>query len=271
MSARFLPRCRLCGRLKGVDTFAGEGGAGVGYMRAGFCMDAVDLVPDRATEKGKRARLENYPTDCKRQALVCADAVEYLYEYGNTYAFAHASPTCTGYSIGTAALPDRLERYDRLIPVVRAVLLEIGVPYVIENVYGARHALINPVMLCGRMFGLSAADTDGTALTLDRHRMFESNLPLLVPPHPYHDWRTDRAGRVQVAGSYGGARRDKVEAREVRGGGYVPASLDVQRALLGTPWMSEKGCQLSIPPAYTDYLGRQVIAVLTDTESESVA
>jgi DNA (cytosine-5)-methyltransferase 1 len=72
---------------------------------------------------------------------------------------------------------------------------------------------------------------------------------------------------LQVAGSYGGARRDKWEAKHIRGGGYVP-SVEVQRQILGTPWMSEKGCQLSIPPAYTEHIGTQLLAHL---ESEAVA
>jgi hypothetical protein len=38
----------------------------------------------------------------------------------------------------------------------------------------------------------------------------------------------------------------------------------VQRALLGTPWMSEKGCQLSIPPAYSQFIGEQILAQLTE-------
>lgn len=64
---------------------------------------------------------------------------------------------------------------------------------------------------------------------------------------------------MQCAGAYGGARRDKVEARTIRKGGYVPGT-DVMRELLGTPWMSEKGCQLSIPPAYTEHIGAQLLA-----------
>jgi len=82
--------------------------------------------------------------------------------------------------------------------------------YGIENVADARPERIEPVMLCGRMFGLEATDDDGTRLVLDRHRLFESSVLLVVPPHPKHD-RT-----VQVAGAYGGARRDKDEARNVR-------------------------------------------------------
>jgi DNA (cytosine-5)-methyltransferase 1 len=244
-----------------IDSFAGEGGAGVGYMRAGFCVSGVDKVPDRKTAKGQRARLDNYPTDCSGAELICADAVEYLWEHGREYAAAHSSPTCTGYSRGTVALPDRLERYDRLIPVVREVLASLGIPYVIENVEFAAPELRSPILLCGRQFGLTAVDDDGTPLVMDRHRLFESNVLLMAPEHPPHD------RSVQVAGSYGGARRDKREAREVRKGGYVP-SVEVQRTLLGTPWMSEKGCQLSIPPVYTEHIGAQLLAHL---ESEAVA
>ncbi len=247
------PRCPECGRLRLVDAFAGEGGAGKGYQRAGFCTDAVDRVPNRKTRQGRWARLEYYPTDCPKQRLYCTDAIEYLYEQGHKYAAAHASPTCTGYTRGTAAIPDRLDKYDRLIPVVREVLAGLGIVYVIENVEDAAPELRSPVMLCGRQFGLAATDTDGTPLVMDRHRLFESNVLLMVPPHEKHDLR------LQVAGSYSGGRRDKREAREIRKGGYVPKSVDVQRALLGTPWMTEKGCQLSIPPAYTEHIGAQLI------------
>ena len=86
--------------------------------------------------------------------------------------------------------------------------------------------------------------------------MFESNLFLYAPPHEQHD------PRWQVAGAYGGARRDKWEARHIRGGGYVPKSLSVLQTLLGTPWMSEKGCFLSIPPAYTEWIGAQLLDAL---------
>lgn len=235
--------CPACGRPKLLDAFSGEGGAGKGYMNAGFCVDAVDT---------SARRLMAYPVACERQGRAQADAIEYILDFGLEYAAIHASPTCTGYSRGTAAIPDRLEKYDRLIGVTREALLMVGVPYVIENVADARPELCSPIMLCGRMFGLSATDDDGTPLVMDRHRLFESNIGLMAPEHPPHD------RSIQVAGSYGGARRDKVEARTIRKGGYVP-SADVQRALLGTPWMSEKGCQLSIPPAYTQFIGAQLI------------
>lgn len=245
-------RCGHCGRPKLLDVFSGEGGAGEGYRRAGFCVSAVDNAP---------ARIANYPVDCPAAQRVIGDAIKCILDFGHEFAVGHGSPTCTGYSRGTAAIPDRFEKYDRLIPATREAFEMVGLPYVIENVADARRELRNPILLCGRMFGLSAVDDDGTTLVMDRHRLFESNVPLLAPEHVKHD------RSLQVAGSYGGARRDKVEARTIRKGGYVP-SADVQRALLGTPWMTEKGCQLSIPPAYTEFIGEQLLAHI---ESEAAA
>lgn len=240
----------------------------MGYRRAGFDVYAVDNDP-------KRLALNPFPSHLGdvvevMSALIAGDSVDFTHKTGRVewstltladVAVIHGSPTCTGYSRGTAAIPDRLTRYDRLIAVTRALMIEAGLPYVIENVADARRELDHPIMLCGRMFGLGAIDTDGTPLVLDRHRLFESNVFLTAPEHPTHD------KGVQVAGLYGGARRDKHEARNVRHGGYVPADLDVQRALGGTPWASEKGCWLAIPPAYTAFIGEQLMDALRMTKA----
>jgi DNA (cytosine-5)-methyltransferase 1 len=241
-------RCALCGRVKLIDAYAGEGGAGKGYMLAEFCVTPVD---------NSRARLKRYPVQCAAAEPILGDAIETILTRGHEFAAGHGSPTCTGYSRGTAAIPDRLTRYDRLIGVTREAFREVGLPYVIENVADARRELEDPVMLCGRMFGLGTDDDDGTPLVMDRHRLFETSFPLEQPEHRKHD------RSVQVAGSYGGARRDKVEARTIRKGGYVP-SYAVQQRLLGTPWMSEKGCQLSIPPVYTAWIGVHLMRFLED-------
>lgn len=224
--------------MRVLDLFCGEGGASLGYSRAGMTVFGVDT---------DHKRLKRYPFENEQ-----ADALEFLAKYGGDFDFIHASPPCTGYSIATSALPDRLERYDRLIPAVRDLLDATGKPYVIENVYNARKEMLSPSLLCGRMFDLSAVDTDGTKLVMDRHRMFETNWGLIAPTHEKHDTS------LQVAGSYGGARRDKVEARKIRKGGYVP-SIPVQQELLGITHMSEKGMWLSIPPVYSEYIGRQFL------------
>lgn len=170
--------CQYCGRPKGIDYFSGEGGAGEGYYRAGFCMDAVDTV---------QARLDRYPRHCRGQARTRGDALQHCLLFGRTYAFAHASPTCTGYSAGTRAIPNRVAKYDRLIAAMREALELTGRPYVIENVEGAKKELRTPILLCGRMFDLSATDDDGTPLVMDRHRLFESNVFLIQPEHAKHD------------------------------------------------------------------------------------
>jgi DNA (cytosine-5)-methyltransferase 1 len=223
--------------LRVLDLFCGEGGAGAGWHRAGFSVFGVD---------NDAARLSRYPYPHAQ-----GDALEYLLAHGHEFDAIHASPPCTGYTRGTAAVPDRLTRYDRLIAATREALQIVGKPYVIENVADARPELRSPLMLCWSMFYRpgSVRDIDGTPLTMQRHRLFEASFPVLAPgvcSHPRG---------MQVAGAYGGARRNAAEARHVRKGGYVPPSLAVLRALVDAPWMSERGCFLSIPPAYTQHLG----------------
>lgn len=223
-----------------LDAYCGGGGVARGLAQAGWTIVGVDNDP---------ARLAEYPF-----AHYLGDALEFIYEHGHQFTAIWASPDCRGYSRGTAALPDRLGRYDRQIAAVRDVLSETCKPYVIENVADARSELYNPALLCGRMFGLEATDDDGTRLVLDRHRLFETNWPLMVPEHPTHD------RRLQVAGVYGGARRDKVEARTIRKGGYVPPNPDVLADLLGLErgGMSEEAMYKAIPPAYSRYIGAQL-------------
>lgn len=231
-----------------LDLFCGEGGASAGYRRAGFDVFGVD---------NERARLKAYPFASHQ-----GDALEYLEAHGHEYDAIHASPPCTGYSRGTAAIPDRFDRYDRLIAATRELLIESGLPYVIENVADAAPELRDPMMLCWSMFHGpgSVLDDDGTPLRMERHRLFESNVDLWPPASCNHP------RSVQVAGAYGGARRNAREAREVRKGGYVPPSLAVLRELTGLSWASEKGCFLSIPPSYAEHIGAQLMASLKASE-----
>lgn len=227
--------------MKILDLFSCEGGAAAGYMRAGWTVDGVDLEK----KFGKR-----YPG----RHFYPMDALEFVARFGHHYDAIHASPPCQGYTRGNAG---RETSWPKLIPAVREALEATGKKYVIENVKDAASEMRDPIALCGCMFDLSTIDTDGERIHLQRLRMFETNWGLAAPrscDHSEHKW---------VAGAYGGARRDKYEAKYVRKGGYVPRDKAVVQALLGIEHeMTWGGLFESIPPAYTDYIGTQLAAHL---------
>lgn len=224
-----------------LDLFCCEGGAAIGYHRAGFDVVGIDLEPRYA---------KRYPFN-----FAAADAIEYVKEHGHEFDAIHASPPCQAYSVATSGTPDAKANHPRLIEPVRQALEATGKPWVIENVTGA--PLRNPLTLCGTMFGLQAMDDDGTLLRLERHRLFESNVGLMAPATCWHD------KTIAVGGVYGGGRSDRHEAKHVRRGGYTPAK-HVREALIGVEpgHMTLHGLSQSIPPAYTEHIGRQLIEYL---------
>lgn len=224
-----------------LDLFGCEGGAAAGYQRAGFHVEGVELDRNRA---------RYYPGP-----VHVTDALEYVREHAHEYDAIHASPPCQWYTRGNAPRRGRATRWARTIPPVREALEATGRPYVIENVKDAGWDLLEPVTLCGCMFDLSTIDTDGVRIHLQRPRLFETSWGMTAPracDHSAHEW---------VAGAYGGARRDKYEAKYVRRGGYVPPDKAVVSALLGVEHhMTWNGLYECLPPAYTEHIGRQMLA-----------
>lgn len=242
-------------RPKLLDLFCCEGGASRGYADAGFDVYGVDLFEDYSQKRYP------YPS-AKKNAFWALDGMAHHHtgipfnngEWISIYEFdaVAASCPCQRYSITNAA---RRHDYPDLIGPTRRALKSLGVPYIIENVVGA--PLNDPTLLCGCMFDLIATDTDGIKVHLQRARLFETNWELTAPrecDHSDHEW---------VAGAYGGARRDKYEAKYVRKGGYVPRDKSVVQELLGIDWMTWKGMYQAIPPAYTEHIGKQLMAVLS--------
>lgn len=232
-----------------LDLFCCEGGAAWGYYMAGFDVVGVDLNPKFA---------KRYPFE-----FHAGDALEFVRDHGHEFDAIHASPPCQGYSRGNAG---RETSWPKLIPQTREALTAAGKPYVIENVKDAAPEMRNPVGLCGCMFDLSTIDTDGVRIHLQRLRMFETNWGMTAPracDHTKHDW---------VAGAYGGARRDKYEARYVRKGGYVPREKEIVKALLGVEHdMTWNGLFECIPPTYSEYIGSRLIQHLRATGEEVAA
>ena len=220
----------------------------MGYAQAGFHVTGVDL-------KGT-----HYPF-----RFIQADALDVL--AGRVLDLAefdviHASPPCQIFSRATVAPGKRDGHVDLLAPT-RTALEALGIPYVIENVEGA--PLRNPVTLCGTEFGLRAwDDASGLELWLKRHRLFESWPVFLMGAGGCHC--TFARARGQIGGVYGGGSHDRSVAREKRHGGYTPPTA-VRSTLLGVSWrMNQWELSQAIPPAYTRFLGTQLIAALFPDE-----
>jgi len=209
-----------------LDLFCGQGGAAMGYHRAGFDVVGVDINLQ-----------PNYPFEFHQ-----GDALDYLLAYGDEFDAIHTSPPCQGYS---ALRSLHTGKHPMLVGAVRLLLQETGVPWVIENVPGA--PLIDPVVLCGSHFDLGTTCRDGIYRQLRRHRLFESSERLSVVRSCCH------AGQpVGVYGHGGGGQMTR---------GYKGDKAD-SLAAMGTPWMDRRGVSQSIPPAYTEHVGRQLIAAM---------
>ncbi len=228
-----------------LDLFAGAGGAAMGYYRAGFDVVGVDNRP-----------MPRYPFH-----FIQADAFDVLYAltHGDCWPdqcnpphdwhledfdAIHASPPCQGYIQRNKNL---VTRHPKLIEPVREVLLSLGMPYVIENVEGA--PLIDPTMLCGTMFGLP----------LRRHRLFESPgiCPILFGPRCRH-WGTVASG--DFAAVYGFAGKGHRHGPGIRD--PKAAAGPLWSEAMGIDWMNRAELSQAIPPAYTEFIGKQLMAYL---------
>jgi len=196
----------------------------MGLHRAGFTVDGWDIRPQ-----------PRYPFEFHQADALEADL--------DGFDFVWASPPCQSYTRMNRGLLEsqgRKKDHPDLIAATRAKLQAWGGPYIIENVEGA--PLINPVRLCGSSFGLD----------VQRHRLFESNIFLLELPCTHGIWVKDKppqyrlTGKSRIVGCYGNGR----------GAGDTVGSW---RKAMGIDWMTRKELAQAIPPAYSEYLGRQIV------------
>lgn len=217
-----------------LDLFAGAGGCAVGYARAGFEVVGVDIADQ-----------PNYPyefhkLDAMEVAFGCMVDVSAIpgYEVSDFDAI-HASPPCQAHSAVTGQHRDK---HDDLVPETRRRLKGSGLPYVIENVVGA--PLEDPIQLCGSSFGLP----------LRRHRLFETNFPIMAPPcaHGAQEKRFD----IYEHGKW---RKSATPAIYGKGG---RKAVEHWPEALGIDWMTRDEMAQAIPPAYTEFIGGYLMAAV---------
>lgn len=207
-----------------LDLFCGAGGAAMGYHRAGFDVIGVDIKPQ-----------PHYPFEFGQW-----DALEHLRSIiPESFDAIHASPPCQEYSsAGKAAKAVWGYEYCDLYAETRKLLIRAGLPWVIENVTAAPSR--SGVVLCGSMFGLP----------IQRHRTFESSHLMLLDR--YCDHRPDA---ITITGHspqrwLGGARKTVPRAE--------------YEAAMGIDWMRVRELVQAIPPAYTEWIGAQLMQHVRD-------
>jgi DNA (cytosine-5)-methyltransferase 1 len=217
--------------LRILDLFCGQGGAGMGYHRAGFDVVGVDWKPQ-----------PRYPFTFHQ-----GDAFEFLERHWMDFDAIHASPPCQAYSYAT---PEKCRiRHKMSIAPLRLLLESLCPvtdstrwrPWVIENVVGARATMNNPTMLCGSMFGLKCY----------RHRLFETNewgeTSLPTPPSCNHNYIPLLV--TTASASSRALRRSK---------GMAYKTVKNAPSAYGIDWMTCEGLKEAIPPAYTEWIGERL-------------
>lgn len=212
-----------------LDLFCGAGGCAVGYHRAGFDVVGVDVEPH-----------PDYPFD-----FVLGDAFDYLNSNGSKFDAIHASPPCQAFSTLGNCSPDLKAKYPDLLAECRELLAASSKPWVIENVVQAPFEYRS--ILCGLMFGLGVF----------RHRGFECSFLLMTPPHPSHRGKkVGKDGMCCVVGNSGGT--SKAMRRNIAKYGTKQNPENWAKAM-GIDWMVREDLTQAIPPAYTEFVGRQLL------------
>jgi DNA (cytosine-5)-methyltransferase 1 len=228
-----------------LDVFSGAGGAGYGYHLAGFEVVGLDIKPQN-----------HYPLEFHQgDALAVLDTLIAGNQWNgytlDDFDSIHSSPECKAYTVCNLSPK---QNYQMLIGEVRQRLQRIGKPYVIENVAGAKKHMQASLVLCGTMFGLP----------MERHRLFESNVFMFPPAMCDHS--------IAHIAVYGHSVWDSwLEGTPRKDGRKRPdsVSIEVGRRAMQIDWMNIEELAEAIPPAYTRFLGEQLMqAVLYNREQE---
>lgn len=231
-------------RPKLLDAFCCQGGAARGYDRAGFDVYGVDIDAQ-----------PRYPYPFHRgdaleamRRLLAGEAIDFVHPDGTVewltltdFDAIHASPPCTDHTTLKSRTADHGTGW--LLEATLELLPQVATTWVVENVMGAD--MPTDMVLCGSMFGLRVY----------RHRRFRIAGPTLLqlPPHPRHRVKTSTKKR----------RRDWEAGLNISVTGDIGTSIG--GPAMGIDWMTGDGLSQAIPPAYTEWVGRQLIAHLKES------
>ena len=200
--------------MKVLDLFCGAGGAAAGIKAAlpEAEIIGVDIKPQ-----------PRYPF-----RFIQADAMSFPL---GRYDLVWASPPCQHYTQMLNHGMTPRNNHPDYIEELRKRL--IGRWFVIENVLGA--PLLNPVQLCGEMFGLRVM----------RHRFFETSFKVEQPIHLKHKGR--------------GIRKQNDGGYYYRVYGHETGKRQ-WGAAMGIDWMKSHELAQAIPPAFSKYIVKKWLA-----------
>lgn len=230
-----------------LEVFCASGLVTRGLLRAGAKkVVGCDILKRRRFPTDQTFIQGDVEDDCTRELLLDLAAAS---------DFVWLSPPC---QFGSALRhAPGAKRHKNLIPWARSFLKETGKPGVIENVEGAAHHLVDPVMLCGTMFGLGVAcghvleSPHGRWFNLERHRYFECHG--FRPPVP------ECNHNAPVIGVYGSHARVRAASVGGRGTSWPFKTTQHNAALYAMdcavwPELTLGDLSQGVPPAYAYYL-----------------
>ena len=213
-----------------LDLFCCAGGAGMGYHLAGFDVVGIDSIPQ-----------PRYPFE-----FIRSDVFNLSRGFLAGFDAIHASPPCQ-FATTLRHAPNTKQHQNLIFPT-QILIWSTGLPYVIENVEGAKEHLVAPTLLCGSMFGLGV-----NGHQLQRHRWFETSFQLTSPHVCDH--------REPVIGVYGG----HVRCRSAKHGGRRTRDFEgcdkpaLAREAMQMPWATMQQMSEAVPPAYTRFIGERLL------------
>ena len=219
---------------RALDLFCGAGGAAMGLHRAGFEVVGVDIQPQ-----------PHYPFEFHQ-----ADALEFPLD---GFDVIWASPPCQAFTQMSARWRNKGTKADthpNLLTPTLERFAALSVPWVVENVPGARDLMDPTVVLHGGMFGLN----------VHRPRLFQSNILLMAA----------KVARTREPIGVYGTKPDGPTVWRYRNNGnmkgksLIRAAKSIEEAseAMGIDWMTWEEIREAIPPAYSEFLGRQLMRAL---------